>query len=118
MVLVTACSEDSERQGVDFLPLTVDYRENTYASGRIPGGFFKREGRPTEREILTCRVIDRGLRPLRRQTLYAVMLRVKARSHPRTRIEDERIVAGELRPGHYPFLRLGVHGERIVSVFL
>jgi polyribonucleotide nucleotidyltransferase len=64
MVLVTACSEASERKGVDFLPLTVDYRENTYASGRIPGGFFKREGRPTEREILTCRVIDRGLRPL------------------------------------------------------
>jgi polyribonucleotide nucleotidyltransferase len=64
MVLVTACSEASSRQGVDFLPLTVDYRENTYASGRIPGGFFKREGRPTEREILTCRVIDRGLRPL------------------------------------------------------
>jgi len=64
MVLVTACSEEGQRKGVDFLPLTVDYRENTYASGRIPGGFFKREGRPTEREILTCRVIDRGLRPL------------------------------------------------------
>jgi polyribonucleotide nucleotidyltransferase len=64
MVLVTACSEESQRKGLDFLPLTVDYRENTYASGRIPGGFFKREGRPTEREILTCRVIDRGLRPL------------------------------------------------------
>ena len=64
MVLVTACSEESQRKGIDFLPLTVDYRENTYASGRIPGGFFKREGRPTEREILTCRVIDRGLRPL------------------------------------------------------
>ena len=64
MVLVTACSEESQRKGVDFLPLTVDYRENTYAGGRIPGGFFKREGRPTEREILTCRLIDRGLRPL------------------------------------------------------
>ncbi len=64
MVLVTACSETSVRQGVDFMPLTVDYRENTYAGGRIPGGFFKREGRPTEREILTCRLIDRGLRPL------------------------------------------------------
>jgi polyribonucleotide nucleotidyltransferase len=64
MVLVTACSEESQRQGVDFMPLTVDYRENTYAGGRIPGGFFKREGRPTEREILTCRLIDRGLRPL------------------------------------------------------
>ncbi len=64
MVLVTACAEDDIRAGVDFMPLTVDYRENTYAGGRIPGGFFKREGRPTEREILTCRVIDRGLRPL------------------------------------------------------
>jgi len=64
MVLVTACSSPDERPGVDFLPLTVDYRENTYAGGRIPGGFFKREGRPTERETLTCRVIDRGLRPL------------------------------------------------------
>ena len=64
MVLVTACAETKMREGVDFLPLTVDYRENTYAGGRIPGGFFKREGRPTESEILTCRLIDRGLRPL------------------------------------------------------
>ena len=64
MVLVTACADNEPRPGVDFLPLTVDYREPTYAGGRIPGGFFKREGRPTEREILTCRVIDRGLRPL------------------------------------------------------
>ena len=50
--------------GVDFLPLTVDYRENTYAAGKIPGGFFKREGRPNEKEILTSRMIDRPLRPL------------------------------------------------------
>ncbi len=64
MVLVTACTDANQREGVDFLPLTVDYRENTYAGGRIPGGFFKREGRPTEKEILTCRIIDRGLRPL------------------------------------------------------
>ncbi|HSL19713.1 MAG TPA: polyribonucleotide nucleotidyltransferase [Methylomirabilota bacterium] len=64
MVLVTAVAEEDIRPGIDFMPLTVDYRENTYAGGRIPGGFFKREGRPTEREILTCRVIDRGLRPL------------------------------------------------------
>ena len=70
IVLVTACSESSERPGVDFLPLTVDYRENTYAGGRIPGGFFKREGRPTEREILTCRLIDRGLRPLFPDSYY------------------------------------------------
>ncbi len=64
MVLVTACYAAWEREGLDFLPLTVDYRENTYASGRIPGGFFKREGKPPEKEVLTSRVIDRPLRPL------------------------------------------------------
>jgi polyribonucleotide nucleotidyltransferase len=64
MVLVTACHASSAREGIDFLPLTVDYRENTYASGRIPGGFFKREGKPTEKEVLTCRLIDRPIRPL------------------------------------------------------
>ncbi|MEO8681686.1 MAG: polyribonucleotide nucleotidyltransferase, partial [Vicinamibacterales bacterium] len=64
MVLVTACHSSSPREGIDFLPLTVDYRENTYASGRIPGGFFKREGKATEKETLTCRVIDRPIRPL------------------------------------------------------
>jgi polyribonucleotide nucleotidyltransferase len=64
MVLVTACYASWEREGLDFLPLTVDYRENTYASGRIPGGFFKREGKPPEKEVLTSRVIDRPLRPL------------------------------------------------------
>src|SRR5207247_1683788 len=51
-------------EGIDFLPLTVDYREYTYASGRIPGGFFKREGKPAEKEVLTSRVIDRPIRPL------------------------------------------------------
>ncbi|MBI4478230.1 MAG: polyribonucleotide nucleotidyltransferase [Acidobacteria bacterium] len=64
VVLVTACAADQPRSGIDFLPLTVDYREYTYASGRIPGGFFKREGKPTEKEVLTSRVIDRPLRPL------------------------------------------------------
>ncbi len=63
MVLMTACM-DVRVNEKDFLPLTVDYRENTYSAGRIPGGFFKREGRPSEREILTCRMIDRPLRPL------------------------------------------------------
>jgi polyribonucleotide nucleotidyltransferase len=63
-VLVTAVSADSPRPGADFLPLTVDYQEMTYAAGKIPGGFFKREGRPSEREILTCRIIDRPVRPL------------------------------------------------------
>ena len=64
VVLVTACYAAAERQGIDFLPLTVDYREYTYASGRIPGGFFKREGKPAEKEVLTSRMIDRPLRPL------------------------------------------------------
>src|SRR3990170_4844711 len=64
IVLVTACHSGSPREGIDFLPLTVDYREYTYASGRIPGGFFKREGKPAEKEVLTSRVIDRPIRPL------------------------------------------------------
>src|SRR5436853_2727000 len=64
MVLVTACHAANAREGIDFLPLTVDYREYTYASGRIPGGFFKREGKPAEKEVLTSRLIDRPIRPL------------------------------------------------------
>jgi polyribonucleotide nucleotidyltransferase len=64
VVLVTACAAKEPREGQDFFPLTVDYRENTYAAGKIPGGFFKREGRPTEKEILTSRLIDRPMRPL------------------------------------------------------
>jgi polyribonucleotide nucleotidyltransferase len=64
MVLVTACAATNPREGIDFLPLTVDYREYTYASGRIPGGFFKREGKPSEKEVLTSRLIDRPIRPL------------------------------------------------------
>jgi polyribonucleotide nucleotidyltransferase len=64
MVLVTACADLNPREGVDFLPLTCDYKENTYASGRIPGGFFKREGKPPEKEVLTSRLIDRPIRPL------------------------------------------------------
>jgi polyribonucleotide nucleotidyltransferase len=63
VVLATACM-DNKATEKDFLPLTVDYREYTYSAGRIPGGFFKREGRPSEREILTSRLIDRPLRPL------------------------------------------------------
>ena len=64
VVLVTACAAPNPREGIDFLPLTVDYKEYTYASGRIPGGFFKREGKPTEKEVLTSRMIDRPIRPL------------------------------------------------------
>ena len=64
IVLVAACGSSKPRRGLDFFPLTVDYREKAAAAGRFPGGFFKREGRPSEKEILTCRVTDRPIRPL------------------------------------------------------
>src|SRR5246127_3873690 len=64
VVLVTAVASPEPREGIDFFPLTVDYREYSYAGGRIPGGFIKREGRPSEKEILTARQIDRPIRPL------------------------------------------------------
>ncbi len=64
VVLVTACRAASPRENIDFLPLTVDYREYAYASGRIPGGFFKREGKMADKEVLTSRMIDRPIRPL------------------------------------------------------
>ncbi len=64
VVLSTAVASPDPREGIDFFPLTVDYREYTYAGGRIPGGFIKREGRPSEKEVLTCRQIDRPIRPL------------------------------------------------------
>src|ERR1700694_2962188 len=63
-VLATVVAAKTPREGVDFLPLTVDYQEKTYAAGRIPGGYFKREGRPTEKETLVSRLIDRPIRPL------------------------------------------------------
>jgi polyribonucleotide nucleotidyltransferase len=64
VVLVTACMAEEAKPGAGFFPLTVDYREYTYAAGKIPGGFIKREGRPSEKEILTSRLIDRPIRPL------------------------------------------------------
>jgi polyribonucleotide nucleotidyltransferase len=64
LVLVTATASRTIREGIDFFPLVVDYQEMAYAAGKIPGGFFKREGRPSEKEILTARLIDRPLRPL------------------------------------------------------
>lgn len=63
-VLVTATSAAEPREGISFFPLTVDYREYTYSAGRFPGGYIKREGRPSEKEVVTCRMIDRPLRPL------------------------------------------------------
>ena len=64
VVLVTAVAVKDLKTDTDFFPLTVDYQERTFAAGKIPGGFFKREGRPSEKEILTCRLIDRSIRPL------------------------------------------------------
>src|SRR5438552_4771585 len=64
VVLVTATASAAAREGIDFFPLTCDYQEKTFAAGKIPGGFFKREGRPAEKEILTSRLIDRPVRPL------------------------------------------------------
>ena len=79
VVLAAVAAARHERPEVDFLPLAVDYRESFYAAGRIPGGFFKREGRPNEKEIITCRLIDRPLRPLfpsgwRRETQVTCLL--------------------------------------------
>src|SRR3954449_5925361 len=64
MVLVTAVSMRTAKEGLDFFPLTVEYRESSYSAGRIPGNYFRREGRPSEKEVLTCRLIDRPIRPL------------------------------------------------------
>lgn len=70
MVLVTAVTAEKPKEGIDFLPLTVDYEEKLYAAGKIPGGFFKKEGRPTEKCILTSRLIDRPIRPLFPESFY------------------------------------------------
>ncbi len=70
VVLVTVVGKRDVKAGQDFFPLTVDYQEKTYAAGKIPGGFFKREGRPSEKEILTSRLIDRPLRPLFPEAFY------------------------------------------------
>ncbi len=70
VVLVTVVGAKNVKQGQDFFPLTVDYQERTYAAGKIPGSFFKREGRPSEKEILTCRLIDRPIRPLFPDSFY------------------------------------------------
>ncbi|WP_256199539.1 hypothetical protein [Verrucomicrobium spinosum] len=64
IVIVTAVSATKVKEGQDFFPLSVEYKEKAAAAGKFPGGYFKREGRPTEKEILTCRMTDRPLRPL------------------------------------------------------
>lgn len=70
VVLATAVADKTPKEGLDFFPLTVDYQEKAYSAGKIPGGFFKREGRPSEKEILTSRLIDRPIRPLFPKSFY------------------------------------------------
>lgn len=71
VVLATVVADEKTRDGIDFFPLTIDYQEKAYAAGKIPGGFFKREGRPSEKEILTSRLIDRPVRPLFPKGFYS-----------------------------------------------
>ena len=105
VVLVTACASPNPREGIDFLPLTVDYKEYTYASGRIPGGFFKREGKPTEKEVLTSRMIDRPIRPLfpagwrYESQIIALVLSADSR-YDTGRARDQRRLGGARAFGH------------------
>ena len=105
VVLVTACRAANPREGIDFLPLTVDYREYTYASGRIPGGFFKREGKPAEKEVLTSRMIDRPIRPLfpagwRYETQIIALVLSADHGERHRRAGDHRRVGGAGAVGH------------------
>ncbi|MEK7312972.1 MAG: polyribonucleotide nucleotidyltransferase, partial [Deltaproteobacteria bacterium] len=92
VVLVTACRASSPSTNVDFLPLTVNYAEMTYAAGKIPGGFFKREGRPSEKEVLCSRLIDRPLRPLFKEG-YATETQVIATVMSLDPANDPEIIA-------------------------
>jgi len=124
-VVLGAVSADKEgKPDRDFLPLTVDYREKMYAAGRIPGGFFKREGRPTEKEILSCRIIDRSLRPLFPEGFNVeVQIYINVLSHD---TENDSDVLGLLAasvalnlsdlpfPGPVGAVRVGKIGDRYV----
>jgi polyribonucleotide nucleotidyltransferase len=97
VVLAATAAEKDGKPDRDFLPLTVDYREKMYAAGRIPGGFFKREGRPTEKEILSCRITDRALRPLFPEDFNAeIQIYINVLSHD---TENDSDVLGLLAGG-------------------
>ena len=105
VVLVTVVAAKQSKPGQDFFPLTVDYQEKTYAAGRIPGGFFKREGRPSEKETLTSRLIDRPIRPLFPDGFYNEVQvdrdRDVGRSRDRSRHSgDDRRFGGDLAVRH------------------
>ncbi len=103
VVLVSACAADQPKPGAGFFPLTVDYREYTYAAGKFPGGFIKREGRPSEKEILTSRLIDRPIRPLfpegfmNESQVIAMVLSADPQRDPSTLA----IVGRRRRAGHF-----------------
>jgi polyribonucleotide nucleotidyltransferase len=107
VVLATAVASPDPREGIDFFPLTVDYREYTYAGGRIPGGFIKREGRPSEKEILTCRQIDRPLRPL-----FPDGFRILGRQGKRPRRNRNQRRRRGPRSVRHPFRRHSGRGAR------
>jgi polyribonucleotide nucleotidyltransferase len=125
VVLATACFKEGAVLG-DFMPLTVDYKEYTYAGGRIPGGFFKREGRPTEKEILTSRLIDRPLRPsfqegYRQETqIIALVLSADGENDPdimAINAASTALVISEI-PFHHPIaaVRIGyVEGQIVIN---
>ena len=122
VVLATACASPQVREEIDFFPLTVDYREYTYAAGKIPGGFFKREGKPTEREVLTSRLIDRPLRPMfqegyKQETqVVAMVLSVDGENSPDIlglTAASTALVISDI-PFHIPMgcVRVGLVGDR------
>jgi polyribonucleotide nucleotidyltransferase len=125
-VLVTAVVSPQIREGVDFLPLTVDYREKTYAAGKIPGGFFKREGRPSEKEVLTSRLIDRPIRPLFPDGFYnEIQIMATVISHDQDNDPDVLSIVGAsaaLAISPIPFTKLvgavrvgRINGEFVVN---
>jgi len=125
-VLCTACAARSPRLGFDFFPLTVDYREGFYAAGIIPGNFFRREARPGEREVLTCRLIDRPIRPLFPRTFQCeTMIQIMVMSYDKICDSDILAINGTSAALHIsdiPFdgpigaVRVGrIDGEIIVN---
>ncbi|MCZ7543394.1 MAG: polyribonucleotide nucleotidyltransferase, partial [Anaerolineae bacterium] len=95
MILATATMSRLPREGIDFFPLTVDYEERLYAAGRIPGSFFRREGRPSEKAILIARVTDRPLRPLFDESLrHEVQIIITALSHDQEHEVDVEAIIG------------------------
>src|ERR1700722_19526317 len=125
VVLVTACTAPEPKPNANFFPLTVDYREYTYSAGKFPGGFIKREGRPTTKEILTCRLIDRPIRPLFPANYHReVQVMASVRSFDRENDPDILCMIGasaSLHVSQIPFLqptgsvRVGrVNGQLVV----